>query len=180
MTVSFPLRYRPMMTGLSVGVEGIAIVAGPLLGGLITDYINWRWCFYINLPFGAVTILLALVFLKDPPSRPPNADLPWRGKIAQLDLIGTAMFIPSITCLFAALQFGSTNYGWKDARTILLFVIFGVLLAVFLLVQLKYQDKATLPPRIIRQRSILAGFVFSFCMNSALNVIVYYVSLEHC
>lgn len=63
--------------------------------------------------------------------------LPWKEKILQLDPIGTVVFIPSITCLFAAVQLGSTNYGWSDWRVITLFVIFAILIIGFGLIQWK-------------------------------------------
>lgn len=94
----------------------------------------------------------------------------------QCDPIGTAVFVPAICCLFVALQYGALEYGWDDKKVILLFVVSAILLAAFAWVQWKRQDAATLPPRIIRQRSILAGFLFGLCVNSAINVVTYYVS----
>lgn len=166
------------MAGLLGGIEGISIVAAPLVGGLITEKLSWRWCFYINLPFGGVTIILLALFLKNPAVRPANAALPWKEKIWQLDPLGTAIFIPAVSCLFVGLQYGAVEYGWKDVRVAMLFVVAGVLLGAFGWVQWKLQDKATLPPRIIRRRSILAGVLFSFCTNGAMNVVTYYVSLD--
>lgn len=175
-TVSFPLRYRPAVAGFVTLFEGISTIIAPTVGGLITQHLGWRWCFYINLPLGGMTLVLLMLFLKNSSARPPNAHLPWKQKIEQLDLVGTMVFIPAVTCLLVGLQYGATQWGWNDAKTIILFVASGTLLVAFAWVQWKRQDAAILPPRIIRRRSMLAGFCFSICTNSALNVVIYYVS----
>ncbi|KAF1350670.1 major facilitator superfamily domain-containing protein [Delphinella strobiligena] len=178
LTVCFPLRYRPAIGGLAAGIEGCSSVAAPLIGGLITENLNWRWCFLINLPFGGVALILLMISLQNPPTRPTNADLPWKDKIKQLDPLGTAVFLPAVTCLFIGLEYGAVEYGYSNARVVTLFLVSGGLLVAFGWIQWKRQDNATLPPRILRQRSILAGFLFSLCTNSALNVVRYVLHLN--
>ncbi|KAH0828866.1 MFS general substrate transporter [Lanmaoa asiatica] len=69
-----PLEKRPMLFAMFGGVLGISTVAGPILGGAFTDHLTWRWCFWINLPCGAIAVLLVLVFLKtSPPSVPVDS-----------------------------------------------------------------------------------------------------------
>jgi len=85
--------------------------------------------------------------------------------------------MPAIICLLLALQWGGTTYAWNSGRIIALFVVFGILIIAFLFVQWKQQDLATVPPRIIRKRSVWAAAVFSFCTGAAFLLCIYFLPL---
>ncbi|KAM0133021.1 hypothetical protein ACHAO1_006509 [Botrytis cinerea] len=173
---SVPLVKRPMYTGLIGAMYGIASVAGPLLGGVFTDKATWRWCFLINLPIGAVTVLVILVFFKAP-DREAVAVLPWSERIKEFDLLGTAFFIPAIICLLLALQWGGTKYPWGNGRIIALFVLFGVLIGIFIAIQFWKGDSATVPPSIMKKRSMWSAAWFSFCLGSYFLLLIYYLPI---
>ncbi|KAJ9157207.1 Major facilitator superfamily domain, general substrate transporter [Pleurostoma richardsiae] len=167
-----PLRRRPLFAGILGSVEGGATIAAPILGGVIVESLGWRWCFWISLPIGAVTLAGLFFFLAE---IKPQEQLTLRQKLQHLDLVGTAVFVPSLTCLFLALSWAGARYRWDSPVVIGLFCGFAILLCVFAWDQRRKGDAATLPPRILRNRSVLAGFVFSFCCNAALNVVEYYL-----
>ncbi|MCJ1414988.1 hypothetical protein MMC32_001318 [Xylographa parallela] len=171
-----PLVRRPIYQGLIGAMYGIASVAGPLLGGVFTDKATWRWCFYINLPIGALTFLVITVFFKSP-ARQKEASIGFKERFKQFDPYGTAVFIPAIICLLLALQWGGSTYAFSSGRIIALFVIFGLLVIAFIGIQLWKQETATVPPRIISQRSVAFGFLFAFSLGGAFFTIVYYIPI---
>lgn len=170
-----PLRKRPIYMGL-LGVSFMsATVLGPVLGGVFTNKLSWRWCFYINLGIGVPAILI-LVFGLNLPS-PELKVTSFRDQINQIDPLGIACFFPSIVCLLLALQWGGTKYSWNDARIIVLLVLFAVLIIAFVGVQYWRQERATVPPRIFNQRSITAGFYYSITGCGSLTIMSYYMPL---
>ncbi|KAF3399802.1 Efflux pump roqT [Penicillium rolfsii] len=174
-TQSVPLEKRPIYTGLVGSMFGIASVAGPLMGGAFTDRLTWRWCFYINLPIGAVTFFFILFFFKNTKSL--KAAKGWKEQLAELDLIGSFFFLPAIISLLLALQWGGTKYPWSDGRIIALFVVFGVLILIFIGVQWWGQDRATVPPRLIKNRNVWGSAWYALAIGAAYFVLVYYLPI---
>ena len=175
---SVPLRTRPIFLGAMGGMFGIASVCGPLLGGAFTDRLTWRWCFYINLPFGAITVLTIALFFKSP-RRPAVDELAFLVRINKIDWLGVFFFIPSVVSLLLALQWGGSLYPWGSGRIVGLFVTFGVLGIIFGAVQFQRKDEAIVPLRIIGQRSVLAAAWYAFFNGAAFLIVIYYTPLWH-
>ncbi|EOD43779.1 putative mfs multidrug protein [Neofusicoccum parvum UCRNP2] len=172
-----PLRKRPIFQGLGGALFGIASVVGPLLGGAFTQHVTWRWCFYINLPIGAITAVVVLFVLKQT-APPKNAAMSLKHKILQLDPLGNLCFVPGMICLLLALQWGGSTYAWGNARIIVLLTLGILLLIGFIVIQgINHNDTATVAPRIFNQRTILAAFWYTFCNSSAMMAIVYYMPI---
>ena len=171
-----PLHKRPIFTGIIGGMYGLASVAGPLMGGAFTDKVSWRWCFYINLPIGAITIAGIAFFFKSPP-RKNETSIGFVARAKLFDPIGTVLFIPCIICLLLALQWGGSKYPWSDGKIIALFVVFGLLAISFGAVQIWKGDLATVPPRILKKRSIAFGCFFVTCLGGSFFVFIYYIPI---
>lgn len=89
-----PLRQRPLFFASVGGVNAVASVVGPVVGGVFTQHVTWRWCFYINLPIGAITIA-TIAFLLPVPHQ-PLASLPLREKIDEIDYYGAIFLMPYV------------------------------------------------------------------------------------
>lgn len=111
-----PLKDRPKYQGLFGAAFGISAVTGPLIGGAFTTKVTWRWCFYLNLPFGAVVILLVVLLLHVPDR--PSTHMPWKDKLRQLNALGLLVLIPGVICLCLALQWGGTTYAVRFQHSV--------------------------------------------------------------
>ncbi|GES65959.1 MFS toxin efflux pump [Aspergillus terreus] len=174
--LTVPLPKRPLVFGMFGMVWGVASIVGPLLGGAFTDGVSWRWCFYINLPIGGISIAIVLFILRLP-SNSDSATKPLLERIKQLDFIGASILIPAIICLLLALQWGGNQYPWNNSRIIGLFIGFGLMVIITIYTQIRLGDRATLPPRIMKQRAVVAGATFAVFFGGAFFVLVYYLPI---
>lgn len=85
--------------------------------------------------------------------------------------------MPAIISLLLALQWGGTKYAWNSWRIILLFVLFGVLIAIFIGIQFWKQETATIPPKMMKKRSMWAASWYSFCMGAFFLLLIYFLPI---
>ncbi|OGE48534.1 hypothetical protein PENARI_c028G12193 [Penicillium arizonense] len=169
-------RKRPMYNGIFGSIYGISSIIGPLLGGAFTSNVSWRWCFYINLPIGAAVVLILLFFLQLPTTVEAETSSS-KTLVQHMDPLGILTFLPAIVCLLLALQWGGTTYSWSNGRIIALFVLAGILVIIFLIIQIKRQENAMIPTRIIRMRPIAFSSIFMVLFAGAYFTIVYYLPI---
>lgn len=173
----FALERRPVVMGFLGLTFTLSTVLGPLIGGVLTDNLSWRWCFYINLPVGGTGMLLLIFFLNLPSPTASDGPMTLRQQFLKLDPLGFITFVPSIISLLLALEWGGTKYAWSNPIMIVLLTLFAFLFVCFVAVQLWLQEDGTVPPHIARQRSIACALWFSLATGGVVTTVAYYLPL---
>ncbi|MGW5093147.1 DHA2 family efflux MFS transporter permease subunit [Streptomyces nodosus] len=167
-----PPRERGRYQGLFGAVFGTTSVLGPLLGGLFTQHLSWRWVFYINLPVGMVALAVIATVLR----------IPRKSERHVIDYIGTVLIASVATCLVLVASLGGTSWGWGSPRTIGLVVVGLVLLLAFVLFERRAAEPV-LPLKLFRVRtftlSAVISFIVGFAMFGAMTYLPTFLQIVH-
>ncbi|KAK4252241.1 major facilitator superfamily domain-containing protein [Corynascus novoguineensis] len=168
-----PLQSRPMLMAVVGTMFGVGATTGPLLGGVFTDLVSWRWCFYVNLPIGGATVLAMVLFFH--PRRSENARRGFIERLLELDIAGNVLFLGAAIMFFLALEYTTQGVAWNNVRVIgLLGGSFQATL-FFIAWQWRQGDAALMPPRIITQRTVAASCGMAFMIYAALINLTYFL-----
>ncbi|CAD6947215.1 unnamed protein product [Tilletia controversa] len=166
-----------LMGGLGV-VFGISMVLGPLIGGAIAQHIGWRYCFYINLPAGALSIA-SIVFLLSthpPLGHPIHKPMALKEKISQLDFVGLFISLGFLVAITLPLQDGGITYSWTDGRVLGPLIASAFILALLIAwCAYRGREHALIPLALLKDRNLVGcALVSCFCYLSVL-VNIYYL-----
>jgi EmrB/QacA subfamily drug resistance transporter len=165
-TATFPPRQRGTAIGIWAGVSALALAVGPLVGGVITEQVNWSWIFFINVPIGVIGILVARLVI--PESKDTSHE-------QRLDLPG---LMASAIGLFA-LTYGlieANTYGWTSVRIIALFAVAAGALAVFVLLEL-HQRVPMLDVTLFRNPTFAGANATMMLVALAMFGVFFFISL---
>ncbi|KAK2010477.1 MFS general substrate transporter [Colletotrichum eremochloae] len=168
----FSLRDRGLYFGLVSIVWALASGVGPVLGGVFTDRLTWRWCFWINLPIGSVVSVLIFFFLSL-----DTAKTSVREGLRAIDWAGTLLVSGGVLMVLLGLDFGGHMHPWHSAVVICL-LIFGIVCgALFVVYEAKWAKFPLIPIQMFTTRSSAAAFTLCFCHGYVFIGIAYYLPL---
>ncbi|MEU6536750.1 MFS transporter [Streptomyces sp. NPDC047000] len=167
-----PPRERGRYQGLFGAVFGTTSVLGPLLGGLFTQHLSWRWVFYVNLPVGAVALAVIAAALH----------IPRRTAGHVIDYLGTLLIASVATSLVLVASLGGTTWGWGSAQIVGLTALAVVLGVAFVLVERRAAEPV-LPLKLFRIRtfalSAVISFIIGFAMFGAMTYLPTFLQVVH-
>ncbi|KAK4665413.1 hypothetical protein QC763_401570 [Podospora pseudopauciseta] len=171
---SVPMEKRPGLIGIVMGFNQLGLVIGPLIGGAFTSYSTWRWCFYINLPIGALVVLALFLFPVPEQSAKPPAMKVLVKLHKYLDLVGFCLFAPAVLQLILALSFGGVTYPWNSSQVIGLFCGAAATFLVWLLWNRHKGPDALLPPAMLARTAVwTSGLYQAFLMAAVYGAIFF-------
>jgi EmrB/QacA subfamily drug resistance transporter len=155
LTAAFPIERRGMIVGIYGGLAGLAVAIGPIVGGAITQGIDWHWIFWINVPIGVVAVVLGRRLL------PESYGAPER-----LDLVGVGLVTAGVIALVWALS-RANDVGWSSAEVVGTLVAGAALLAGFVGWESSVREPMV-PLRLFAVRDFAVGNVTTFLMSGAI------------
>jgi EmrB/QacA subfamily drug resistance transporter len=162
-----PPRERGRYQGYMGGVFAIASVIGPLIGGFLTQHASWRWVFYVNLPVGAVALVVIAIVLHDDPAE---------RKAHWIDYKGAAALAVGAGMLTLGLTWGGTQYPWLSWHVIGAFLIGIGGVAAFVAIERRAAEPL-IPLRLFRNDVFRSSVTMSFLVGAAMFGTIIYVSL---
>ena len=165
-------RQRGKYIGYFGVVFGVTNVAGPLLGGLFTEHLSWRWIFYVNLPLGIVALVVVAAVLHIPVKRVPH----------KIDWAGTAFLSVGVTCIILLTSWAGSEYAWGSAVIIGLGLFALATLGIFCVIETKASEPI-IPLWLFKNRTFTAtsgvGFIIGFAMFGAIIYLPLYLQIVH-
>ncbi|KAL3264037.1 hypothetical protein ABHI18_001178 [Aspergillus niger] len=170
--------------GIYFGIVGscgqIGVVASPLIGGALTEYATWRWCFYINLPIGGLAVLF-LLYISLPEhglNRPEQRlEIAFASLFSELDIMGFLLLSPTLVMFLLALEWGGTTYPWNTAMVIGLFCGSAGNLVFLLIWEYRKGDAAMIPLKMIKQRVVCSSSLTMFFLYANSLICSYYLAI---
>ena len=166
------LSERGQYIGLLAGTYAIGTTIGPIIGGVFTQHVTWRWIFYINLPIAGVALALIIPFMSLQYRREGTV---W-DRLKRVDWFGSALLAASVTSILLALAYAGTKHPWSSWNAIVPLVVGFLGLAGFAISQRAgYVEELVMPPRLFSNRTSNSIFVMAFVHGLLLSYVTIFL-----
>ena len=167
----FSQRERGLFYGIYGAVWAVSTAIGPIIGGALTEYASWRWCFWFNLPFDALSLVITILFLHI-----HNPKTPLIKGLKAIDWLGSALVVGATLMFLIGLESGGTTHPWNSPFVICLIVFGVVTYGVFALWQL-FARYPVIPRRLFATVSRACTYAVVFCHGAGFIAPVFFLPL---
>jgi EmrB/QacA subfamily drug resistance transporter len=161
---ALPKERAGLAGGLVLGIAGLGNALGPLIGGVLTDELSWRWIFFLNIPVAACAAFFTARYVRQPPVEDAER---------RIDYAGIATVSGGLVALLLGLD-QAVDWGWTDWRVLGLFVLAILLLTGFALIERRVGEAALIPPDVISNRAFRAACLTVLMISAVFFAIVLY------
>ncbi|MDT4961258.1 MAG: hypothetical protein QOF87_905, partial [Pseudonocardiales bacterium] len=165
LTTAFPPQRRGLIVGIYGGLAGLAVASGPVVGGVVTEGLNWHWIFWLNVPIGIVAVAFAVRLLPESHGAPERLDLP-----------GVSLVTAGVVSLVWALV-RANDVGWWSPEIVSTLLVGCVLLVAFVRWERRVREPMV-PMRLFRNRAFAVGNVTMFLMSGATFAAAFLITQE--
>lgn len=168
-----PFRKRGMYQACQNVLHGFGSICGASLGGLIADTIGWRWCFLCQVPVSILAFVVGYIAIKNQetsivqPENDENEPQISKSLWIQIDLSGAVLLVLGLSAQLAALSMGGNNYPWTDVRVIVSFVVSVILLAAFIVVEIRTRAIPVMPMYMLKGQLAISNLISNVCVGMA-------------
>lgn len=171
----FPSAERGRWQGIFVSVLSLALIVGPAIGGWITDHASWRWVFYVNLPVGALALLVLTIWLPPTLSVRSTSERGWAA-VRRIDFAGALAAAAATICLLLALTWGGSTYPWGSAQVVGLLSGALVLYLAFFITERRVSEPL-LPLDLFRNQVFTASSLLALAGGMIGYAMIFYLPL---
>jgi EmrB/QacA subfamily drug resistance transporter len=160
---------RGRWQGLFASVLSLALIAGPAIGGWITDHTSWRWVFYVNLPVGALALLVLAIWL-------PSTSAVRTTQKRRIDVAGALTAAAATVCLLLALTWGGSTYSWGSVQVVGLLCAAGILYLAFFITERRVSEPL-LPFDLFRNQVFSTSTLLALALSMIVYAMIFYLPL---
>ncbi|KDQ13842.1 hypothetical protein BOTBODRAFT_188307 [Botryobasidium botryosum FD-172 SS1] len=167
-----PLDDRPKYQSILATMGGAAFFSGPAIGGVLTEKLSWRWCYWINLPFCLITLVVVLIFL-----RLPRMEVNLSDGLNKVDFRGALALVLAISCFTIPMSLGGNGWDWNSPPVLSLLLLSIFSCCSFFYIERYHAIEPIVPLRLLKNRNLLAAWGTLFFYQITFVTLFFYLPI---